>query len=297
MNHFINLFARLAAILVIGGLAILACSSAGNRTNEKASAGTEKIDNPARNTRTSENKSSENQTSPETKQPVRIEVYDGRVAEEKEPQPTAAEEKLLGGEFARDEASILQKVKTSCDDDAPENISIVGNAEGSFTKPDAAQKAFLYERCRSGRSFGIGGIMIVEDEKVVAHYVYGENGLYLSISSLPDINQNGLSEIIFEGGGTGQGYTVGAIDIFEFKAGNLAFLGDAETYSDNGGAVENEQKALATAYKISVEPSANPIFWRETYEKKGTAENWSLDKRAEKFTLNKADAPTFIKIK
>lgn len=231
----------------------------------------------------------------EDKKQVAVTVYDGR--DDKEgTQATTAEKKLVGDEYNARKTVIAGKVKVDCDEETTDGIEIDGVADGAFTKAGAAEKVYLYEVCRSGRSFGIGGLMFVDNGKVIAHYVYGDGGLYSGIASLPDIDKNGLSEIVLEGGGTGQGYTEGAIDIFQNGGGGLVFIGRTDTYSDDSGAVTDDSKSLSTAYKISVTPAAKPIFSRDTYEKKGTTKIWSLIKNNEKLGLKKSDAPKFTKI-
>jgi hypothetical protein len=169
---------------------------------------------------------------------------------------------------------------------------VLNVVDGSFTRAKRAQRAFLYELCRSGRSFGIGGIIIVEGGKTVAHYTYGENGLSSDIDVLPDINQNGLNELILIGWGTGQGYVSGAIEIVELAASGVKSFGIADTYSDDFGANEN---GTATAYAISAQKGKTPIYFRETYAQKDADADWVLTKKSRKFSLRK-DASKFNKI-
>ena len=174
-------------------------------------------------------------------------------------------------------------------------MTVLGTATGSFTKTKTSQKAYLYERCRSGRSFGIGGIVIAEGNKVLSHYIFGENGLYSGISSADDINRNGLSEIVLNSTGTGQGYTDSAIHLIEIKSGAISFLGSASTFASNSGAVEDESKALTSAYKITVQPGTVPVYFFDTFEKKGAAKDWTATKTNEKFFLESEPAK-FLKI-
>lgn len=287
---------RLTILAVIICTAVTACNSdivgGGN-------SGGAKSDVPAVTNRNSaakaDNKATEEKTEPQTKQENTIEVYDGRKFESEPKAGTDAEKQLAEKEFKLHENDILQKVGFKCEE-GDEGVSITETAEGSFTKPNSSQKVLLYERCRAGRAFGVGGILIVENGKAVAHYAYGENGLFAGISSLPDVNKNGLSELVFLSVGTGQGYSNSAIDVFEFKAGDLDFLGRTETYSSNSGAVTDRTKAKTEASKISVEPAANPAFFRETYEQKGSSQKWSQVKKAEKFSLNKGEPIKYHKI-
>lgn len=299
MNIFVktnsNWLPALTIALIVGsGLMTAACSSAAesrSANGNSAAAAQNKsvaVDNkPAGKTPNNKAVAAPNES---------VAVYDGRDEEGKAKEATAAEKQSVEKEFKRREAVIMEKSEIGCNDGEAPTLDISGVAEGSFTAPNSSQKAFLYEWCHSGGGFGVGGIVILENEKVAAHYSYGDSGLYQGISSLSDVNKNGFSELVFVGGGSGQGYTSGTIDMFEFKGGNPDFLGRAETYSDNSGAGVGKAMTETIAYKISVEPSANPTFLHEKYEQKQAAGKWSLIGKAAKFSLDKSEAVTFIKI-
>jgi hypothetical protein len=112
----------------------------------------------------------------------------------------------------------------------------------------------------------------------------------------PDLNQNGVSEIVLVGGSTNQGYTGSAIALYELQSGNLTYLGRTTTYSDNSGAVESD-RVQATAYRISAQPSVNPTFLREIYEMRGNARSWTLIQKSEPFSLSQTDPDKFVKIR
>ena len=219
-----------------------------------------------------------------------ITVFDGRTAP-KIAQINPGDEKLIKSEVEKRAAVLKEKNNVVCDN---ESFSVVDAAAGAFTKADASQKAFMYEFCRSGRSFGIGGIVIVENGKIVSHYTYGENGLYAGLKTLSDINQNGTQEIVLIGIGTGQGYTSSVIEIFEILNGRLSFLGKADVYDDNYGT--DKRILQANAYKIFAQKAAAPIFTRETYLQKGENVKWVLTKKAQKFSLNKNEPPKLYKV-
>lgn len=228
-----------------------------------------------------------------------VQVYDGRKedSESNGKQATAAEKSMVAAEVKKHETAIKGKVKFECneegsgDDGAPE---IIATASGSFTKAGAQQKMFLYELCRAGRSFGIGGLIVTEGDKAVAHYAYGEDGMEIDAAALSDINKNGVSEILLYGGSTGQGYTDMGISIREIKEGNFDYIGSASVYSDNSGAVEDEAKIKTTAVNISVEPGTTPVFYRENFERKGG--KWNAVGKQEKFTLEKGTPAKWVKI-
>jgi hypothetical protein len=109
--------------------------------------------------------------------PTLMPIYDGRNIYSSEARSTNTEKASIEQEFQRNLALIKQNTEFDCASDPPE-ISIVATAEGAFTKPNAKQKAFLYEKCRPGRVFGLGGLIIVEGNTIVAHQIYGENGCH-----------------------------------------------------------------------------------------------------------------------
>ncbi|HRH46629.1 MAG TPA: hypothetical protein PKY82_33605, partial [Pyrinomonadaceae bacterium] len=153
------------------------------------------------------------------------------------------------------------------------------------------QKAYLYTLCSSGSShFGVGGIVIFENQKTVSHYVYGENGLDQGMIALSDINKDGMDELVLLDFQVHQGYGDGAISIVSFPNRKFNFIGTTTTFSDNGGAVEDEKNTKADAFDIFVQPGTTPVFYRDIYEKKGKSKNWSLVKSREKFTLDKLEA-------
>lgn len=217
-------------------------------------------------------------------------IYDGRT-EARTSRATRPEEQLIEREVRKKESVIKQKSSLDCDDDT---FSVSGAADGSFTKPKSAQRAVLYELCRSGRSFGIGGIVIIENGKIIAHYTYGDNGLDSNLAALPDINENGLSEIVLIGGGNGQGYTAGTVEIIEMTPRGVQFFGTAETYSDDYGT--GKPKTSGTAYKVSVQKGKTPTYFRETYAQKSAQGKWTLAKKSHKFSLTKDYNPKYNKI-
>lgn len=218
------------------------------------------------------------------------EIYDGR-REFKVVAPTLAEKQLVKSEVEKTEVRIKEKSGLSCDQRA---FDVSSSANGSFTRPNSDQKAVLYELCRSGRNFGIGGIVIFENHEVAAHYIYGENGYSYGIKALPDIDQNGLSEILLIGSGTGQGYTEGGFEIIEFEARRVKNFGLAETYQDNFGT--GNKPVQATAYKISFQSGVPPVFYREIYRQKGGGGKWTLIGKVQKFKLRKNLESKFDKI-
>jgi hypothetical protein len=210
-----------------------------------------------------------------------VAVIDGRKYNMDGKDGTAEEKAFVKEEVNKHKAEIIKQVKfDNCED---EEAAITDIAEGSFTKPGAKQKAYLYELCMPGRVFGIGGVIIAEDGKAVTHFAYGENGLSSNLYSLPDINKNGLSELFFYGGSVHQGIAGASIDLYEIKEGDLGFMGRITTYDSDEGA-KDENSGSTTAYYIWAKPGKQPVFTQDVYESKGS-DKWELKKKGEAVSL------------
>lgn len=276
--------------------ATTACGNAAEiSANNQASSGTGQSKSTNADNKQTENKSVENKNSAETAETKLVEIYDGRLSgETKKVELPKAESDAVQAEVKAKETVIKDKIKSSCEKD---NFSAGSSIKGSFTKPNSSQNAYFYSLCDDGSATspsGIGGIIIFEADKIVAHYAYNYIGSEDAVS-LPDINKNGLSEIglITEDGG--QGLRGSDLMILEYKEGDLLkFIGSTQV----GSVSFNSTSSSETADKISVEQAANPTFFRETYIKKDGAKDWSLSKKSEKFTLTPEgkSSTAFIKV-
>jgi hypothetical protein len=267
MKKIIDKTSFLAIWLTLGISALTACGSVADKNTNDAvgkASGTNAVNTETNTT----NKNAATKPSEAPKAEL-IEIRDPRKDSEKG--ATAAEKQLVEAEFRAKETTIKDKLKEIYNDECQaENIGITGTAKGAFTKPNSSQTAFLYEVCSSGSShFGVGGIMIFENGKIVSHYAYGENGLWnVGMYALPDINKNGMSELVFQEGQTHQGYTGESIGIAEMKDGNFDYFGSTSIHSDDSGAVEDESKVKSEDYQIFVEPGATPVFFSQEKGKK-----------------------------
>ena len=84
--------------------------------------------------------------------------------------------------------------------------------------------------------------------------------------SLKDINRNGFSELLLNGGFTGQGYTEGWINIAEFGPqrrliGQLDYNHAPQPYSDNCGTVETGAKWQSSVLRVT--PGPMPAFTQQ----------------------------------
>lgn len=149
-------------------------------------------------------------------------------------------------------------------------------APGSFTRPKAEQKAILYKYCAFGHDMALDGIAVIENGRLVAHVIF-EGGENRAIGALPDINGNGLSEIVIAGGATNQGITMGWISLIELAGSNVTRFGQAETSSDDCGV--NEKNCKVTANRISVIGGKTPAFYREVFVNTGSGSGMSSWKK------------------
>lgn len=150
--------------------------------------------------------------------------------------------------------------------------------EGSFTAPNSSQKAYRYSVDCEGKS--VYGLLIVENRKIVFNRFYStifNHGLKI----LPDINKNGLSELaIVWSTELGQHFMQTNLEMVECQSGNT-FVDLGRTTASSSGIWLGE----SGYYKILAAPSANPKFFRDTYEPKDG--EWVLTKKLEEFTLDK----------
>lgn len=224
-----------------------------------------------------------------------IEVFDGRAGNVKNTKTSTAETAIIENEvrIKAKEDFLKKRLKGLAENiDWETEFSVDGIAEGSFTKPNSKQKAVLYRFSYSN------GIVILENEKIVAHYSGGpgDYAFYFAIKSLPDVNQNGLSEIILfrniEDNEDVLAY------LFESDKSAMNFLGETPYFNSSyiAGDETNSENAKQNAFRITIKPSANPTYLREVYERTGSKAKWILTKKSEKFVWKKKGENDLIKI-
>lgn len=236
-----------------------------------------------------------------------VEIADGRNLPES-PKASESETEFIKKEVKANEQAIkdlAQDKEFKCDeDDAKENLAnenvtanlwVNGGFAGAFTKPKASQKLYSYFVCWSeGGKYAsaLGGIVIVENQKVVAHYVHVNTSGIDFIHVLPDINRNGLSEIVFGFASKIDGLMIGrSIEIDEIGADRLTSLG--------GTLTEDMLMYEMLAYKTSVKAGKKPVFYQEIYTSglDSEKENWKIKKKSKRFALEKTkDGFDFVKL-
>jgi alpha-tubulin suppressor-like RCC1 family protein len=142
---------------------------------------------------------------------------------------------------------------------------VVDVAHGAFTRPGAAQDAILYRYCTIGHDRALNGIAVLQNGQLASHVVY-EGDESHAIGALPDINGDGISEIVLAGGSTNQGITSAWITILQL-GGDIKRFGHTRTFEDTCGTGDNNCKT--NAWRISVKPGPVPAFFREAFAQDG----------------------------
>jgi hypothetical protein len=143
-----------------------------------------------------------------------------------------------------------------CDELTPE---VTGRAEGAFTRAGSRQTLLFYQFCQTGNGLGSVGVVIVENGKVVAHFVAEQGGWSDKAVALPDLDQNGLDEIaLYYNGGMHQGAGGTGVDIMQVAKGRLQGMGwfQAEEFTETSPVM---------GYKITARIGKPTTYTREKY--------------------------------
>lgn len=155
-------------------------------------------------------------------------------------------------------------------------------AVGAFTKPDVTQRAILYNYCTPAHAYAFNGIAIVENGRVISHLSYQSDWQH-AIAAAPDINGNGLSELIVVAGTTNQGTTWSTITLIEMGGREIQKFGFTEVLSDSCG---NNEKAGADAYRVLARKGVEPEFYREQFRRGCNQRTWRRIKAAAKVSMD-----------
>jgi len=161
--------------------------------------------------------------------------------------------------------------------------------QGSFTRAKANQRLIFFQVCQTGNGFGVAGIALIEEGKVIGLYGADEAGWVVGARRLPDINQNGMDEIaLYWSGGLHQGEGGTGVDLIELAGNALRGLG---WFQSDG--VSNDRPSFG--YKVSVRKGKLPVFSRQKYIS-NDSEKWRPSGRPAVFKLGK-NAIAFAPIK
>jgi hypothetical protein len=147
-------------------------------------------------------------------------------------------------------------------DDCGEGFQVWDGAEGSFTRPGARQRAYLYSYCFVSRVMGgVGGIAVIEDGRVVAHVPF-ESTSY-GLDAVPDLNGDGRSEMMIHDGDYGQGIGVyvGSFATLEPGGRTLRWLGTYHVGTEDCGTVRDRVRHRGVA--LFVRPGSRPRFFQQ----------------------------------
>lgn len=162
-----------------------------------------------------------------------------------------------------------------------DSFEIRGVAKGSFTRAGAAQQAVLY------RYSYTNGVVVLEGGKVVAHYSGdpGDYALFVAIFSAPDVNGNGLSEMILLRN------VEDTADIYAYVYDSGAYQGATTVFSSNLRPGEDplpDNKIEDLAYVVSAE--RGPKYFRQTF-RRGKQGGWTVKAASAPFALDKKAGP------
>lgn len=128
-----------------------------------------------------------------TFQPAEAQLFDGRVNfTRRDPRLSQAEIALVGAELFRRASHPVLKRRLDPLEPTLGDFEVQDRVEGSFTRADARQQAYLY------RYSSTNGLVITEQDEVVAHYSGdpGDYAHFIASHRAPDLNDDGLDEIV-----------------------------------------------------------------------------------------------------
>lgn len=138
-----------------------------------------------------------------------------------------------------------------------EKLTIDAMATGAFTTPNVKQNAFLYTNCFEIPNVARQGLVIMQNHKIVAHYVFTDH--FKEMYGIKDINKNGYSELAFLRRTEGQGTAYGRLAVAELRPSRKFLLTEQVNYDDCGGMGTAGWKSQV----IRVTPSSTPTFTQQ----------------------------------
>jgi hypothetical protein len=184
-------------------------------------------------------------------------IFDGRLNLTPNTTLTATEQRVF-------ETQIVQAAKKHFPDDGTCNDDplMLDTAKGAFTRPRAVQKALIYRYCSTGASFGRIGLAILENGALVRHDAF-EEGVRYALGRMPDLNRDGVDELILATGGTQMGETWQSATVVELGTGKPRQLVQFDAYRDNCGSLEARKSV--TAWLTFAAPGRTPRFSQQAF--------------------------------
>ena len=223
-------------------------------------------------------------------------LYDFRSeSRDKSPNLTpAAERKILSAVFNSylERSEDCQRVEeTSVPDDylavarrAGQFVpSVVAMAAGSFTIAGERQSAYIISvgECNAAHSdnYGSKRLVVFSGQKLVAD---ADADFKSSILHTPDLDQDGVNELLLSGGDIHQGIAVELASLVEFQDGQLRVIKDFGKTSEDSCAALSENKITASviSYAPAEAMGSMPEFHVDNYRARclpsGRAAKWSF---------------------
>ncbi|MBS2034189.1 hypothetical protein JST97_04330 [bacterium] len=167
-----------------------------------------------------------------------------------------------------------------------DQFMVSGGVPGSFTRPGAKQKLFLY---RLGLT---SGVIILENGAVVGHYngVPSEYAHYIS-AQVADLNQDGRTDLVLSHN-VEDSEEIEA-HFFVMTPQGPRFLGETPVFRSNVLAGDPPPtRTEADAYEIWLAPGAGPMFVRSHFHRVGS-KAWAVQSEKRPFKLESSQAPGF----
>lgn len=203
-------------------------------------------------------------------------IFDGRSYLKAIQKPTKAESTIVQAEVKRrSQEKFLKKRLEGLDAGKfEEAFEVRGVAAGSFTRAGAAQRAVLY------RYSYTNGVVVLEGDKVVAHYSGdpGDYALYVGIFAAPDLNGNGLSEMVLLRN------TEDTADVYAYFFDSGKYQGATMVFTTNVRPGEDpppNEKIQDLAYAVRAQGAK---LQRETY-RRGAKGPWTVKSGFASFQL------------
>ncbi len=138
-----------------------------------------------------------------------------------------------------------------------EDIRIMGVAEGAFTLPGSSQVAVLYVMSVWPRCCPKSGLAVIEGDQLVYNAVF--TGIAQALSAIPDIDDDGLDELVLTGFFGMGGQESGSVTLAHFLADGFTDRGSTAMY--DGACAAGH--AGSTAARITAGPG--PSFTVERF--------------------------------
>ncbi len=160
-----------------------------------------------------------------------------------------------------------------------ENFRPLTAFRGSFTESGVDQRLILYQY-EPADNTGKYGIVVLQGGRQVCHYGFEDCALS-NFRMLPDLNENGCSELAFDSWSMHQGYRHGAVLVITLGAKDMKPLGWTEIADDD----LNTNRCFK--FVITARRGTLPQFYSQRYQK--VRDKWTSKGKQQAIKLSKQD--------